>query len=375
MFKKFYYIAEISLPSSSAYSIHVLKMCDSFVNFGFSVSLLIPHKSSSYNFINIKKEYNLKNNFTIVSILKNKINSFYRIIFSFNVLRILLRNNANSIIISRSIISSIFLSLFQIKNYLELHHDLKGFTKFLFILTNLNFVKKNLKLILIHKNLLNYYSCFDKQDYIILDDAVTIEYFIKYKNDNLKKKKHRICAYFGSSTYGKGLEIIQDLLNIVKNVTFHIYTDLNLFDKKNFKKYQNIKFFDYVSYALIPKTMSKYDIVLMPYQKFVRVRSSNLETSNFMSPLKLFDYLASCKIIVASNLMVYSHILKDRHNSILLNPKNIQSWAKTITNIFNNYNEYRYLKKNAFNTAKNYTWNDRVRKIISFNKKPSVVFK
>ena len=162
---------------------------------------------------------------------------------------------------------------------------------------------------------------------------------------------------------------------MVKNVTFHIYTDLNLFDKKNFKKYQNIKFFDYVPYALIPKIMSKYDIVLMPYQKFVRVRSSNLETSNFMSPLKLFDYLASCKIIVASNLMVYSHILKDRHNSILLNPKNIQSWAKTITNIFNNYNEYRYLKKNAFNTAKNYTWNDRVKKIISFNKKPSVVFK
>ena len=154
----------------------------------------------------------------------------------------------------------------------------------------------------------------------------------------LKKKNHRICAYFGSSTYGKGLEIIQDLLNVVKNVTFHIYTDLNLFDKKNFKKYQNIKFFDYVPYALIPKIMSKYDIVLMPYQKFVRVRSSNLETSNFMSPLKLFDYLASCKIIVASNLMVYSHILKDRHNSILLNPKNIQSWAKTITNIFNNYN-------------------------------------
>ena len=29
-----------------------------------------------------------------------------------------------------------------------------------------------------------------------------------------------------------------------------------------------------------------------------------------MSPLKMFDYLASGRIIIASNLKVYSHVLK-----------------------------------------------------------------
>ena len=37
-----------------------------------------------------------------------------------------------------------------------------------------------------------------------------------------------------------------------------------------------------------------------------------------MSPLKLFDYLAS-ESIIASKLNVYSHILKHNQNSILLN--------------------------------------------------------
>ena len=31
-----------------------------------------------------------------------------------------------------------------------------------------------------------------------------------------------------------------------------------------------------------------------------------------MSPLKMFDYLAAGKIIIASNLKVYSHILKNK---------------------------------------------------------------
>jgi glycosyltransferase involved in cell wall biosynthesis len=369
LIKKINYIAEFNLPSSSAYSIHVLKICDSFANLGFLVSLVIPYKIFSYNFLSIKKDYNLKNNFLIKSVFKKKnINFVYRFIFAINVLKICFHSNKNTLVISRSIISSILLSIFQKKNILELHHDLKGFTKFFFKLVNINLVRRNIKFILIHKNLLNFYSCINKKNCIILDDSVSLEDFIKYKKYNLKKKNHRICAYFGSLTAGKGLEIILSISEILKNIKFHIYTDLNLLDKKKICKRPNIKFFDHISYSMVPKVISKYDVVLMPYQKLVRVRSSNLETSRFMSPLKLFDYLASCKIIVASNLKVYSHILKDRYNSILLNPKDIQGWAEIITNIFDNYNKFSYLKKNAFTTAANYTWDNRVKNILKFNK-------
>lgn len=376
LFKKINYIAEFTLPSSSAYSIHVLKICDSFANLGFFVSLIIPYKDFSYNLSNVKKDYNLKNNFSIKSILKKKkINFIYRLIFAITILKIFLKNNKDSLIISRSIISSILLSIFQKKNILELHHDLKGFTKFFFNLTNINFFRKNIKFILIHKNLLNFYPCIKKKSYIILDDAVSLEDFIKYKKYNLKKKNHRICAYFGSLTVGKGLEIILSIAKILKNIKFHIYADINYLNKKNIHKYSNIKFFDHIPYSMVPKIISNYDLVLMPYQKIVRVRSSNLETSRFMSPLKLFDYLASCKIIVASNLQVYSHILKNRYNSILLNPNDIEKWSEMITDVFDNYNKFSYLKKNAFKTAVNYSWDSRVKKIIKFAKKCSMVIK
>ena len=41
--------------------------------------------------------------------------------------------------------------------------------------------------------------------------------------------------------------------------------------------------------------MSKYHVLLMPYLNKVSVRSSNLDTSKYMSPLKLFEYLAMSK--------------------------------------------------------------------------------
>ena len=46
--KKIYYIAELNLPSKSAYSIHVMKMCQAFADNGHQVVLLAPNNKSKY---------------------------------------------------------------------------------------------------------------------------------------------------------------------------------------------------------------------------------------------------------------------------------------------------------------------------------------
>jgi glycosyltransferase involved in cell wall biosynthesis len=368
---KLFYIAEFSLPSTSAYSIHVLKICDSFSNFFESTLLIVPYKDKSYYFKKIKYNYNLKNNYLIHSVFKNKkMNFISRIIFSLKVVSDLVKykDNKNVLIYSRSIMSSIFLSVMQIPNYLELHHDLKGLTKFLFFITNFYFFRRNIKFILLHRNLLNVIPSL-KTNYIILDDGVDIKDFSFYKKNNLSNKKNNTCAYFGSLTKGKGLEIIFSIAKKMNNIKFHIYTDLTLLDKSVINKFCNVKFFNYVSYSKVPIVMSKYDVVLMPYKNSVRARSNNLEISKFMSPLKLFDYLASCKIIIASDLKVYSHILRNNFNSILINYNNINLWCKKIRQVFRNRSKFHYMKINAYNTAVKYTWDKRVLNIIHFHKK------
>ena len=81
--------------------------------------------------------------------------------------------------------------------------------------------------------------------------------------------------------------------------------------------------------------LKRYEVLLMPYSNKVFGRGKNLEIGKYMSPMKLFDYLASGSIIIASKLDVYKHIL-NKKNSILVEEHKIEQWAKQINLVFNN---------------------------------------
>ena len=359
----FYYIAEISLPSKSAYAVHVLKMCDAFSSSGYNVSLILFHKDPYLSEDSIKKYYNLKNNISVFSFLKKKNNySFFeRILFAIKIIFFFRKKGKTNFIISRSIISAILNSFFQKKIILEFHHNLNGFTKIFFKLYNL-FFNKIFFYIFIHKNLLPFLNK-NNNKYLILDDGVDIADF---KNKKLPVIKNT-CVYVGGFTKGKGIENIIKIASLLKNINFHLYGDLqnSHIKKEDILKYGNIYIKGHLPYKKISSVLSRYHILLMPYSKKVYVRSSNLETGKFMSPLKLFEYLAARKIIIASNLEVYKHIL-NKKNSILIDSEDFKQWAKKIHYVFSKINKFNLMRKESYNTAKKYTWHIRVQKIINY---------
>ena len=73
--QKIFYLSEISLPNTSAQVIQILKMCDSFSDKKKEVYLLVNH-NENLKFYNLKKKYNLKTNFKIISLKNNKNLSF-----------------------------------------------------------------------------------------------------------------------------------------------------------------------------------------------------------------------------------------------------------------------------------------------------------
>jgi len=350
-----YYVAELILPSKSAYSIHVLKMCEAFSKLGFNINLLIiNHKNKNQIF----KSYNIKNKFQISSILNKsiKLNFVSRIIFS---LKILLDNSdKNSIFISRSIVFALIASLFKKKVIIELHHEITGFSKiFYFLLKNLELIN-NLNYIFLNKSLNKIYKI-DFKKSIILDDAVKIEDFKLKKSIKYKKT----CVYIGSFFEGKGIEQILRLALLNKNINFHLYGDKQFL--KISKKIKNVKIFNFINYNKIPETLSKYEIALMPYQKRVKGRSS-IWLEKYMSPLKMFDYLAARMIIIASNLEVYKHILKNNYNAVLVKVNDDKLWSQKIQKLFKHNGKKNRLINNAYKTAEKYTWEKRCKKIINF---------
>ncbi len=363
--KKIFYIAEVSLNSKSAYLQQVLKMCDAFAMEGHQVILFVIN-SKNINFSTLKRKYLLKSIFQIKPIFKDieNMNFVLRLIFSFKIFTKLQIKDIY-LIYSRSFISSIVLSILGKKNLLEIHQKTTGPTKYLFkILKSFFFIKK-IFFVLINKRLNDYYN-FEKKKFIVLDDAVDLKDFTKHNKLNIKKS----CVYTGSLFHGKGFEIIIKLSKRINSLNFYVYGDLKTASLRlveECKKIKNLHLMGHISYNKIPKILKSHKIILMPYGKKVMGNHKSVDISDHMSPLKLFDYLAAGQIILASKHKSYSHVLKNNFNSFLCDIKNTEEWVKTINDIFRNKKSFNKIKKNSILTARKYTWQKRVLKILKYS--------
>jgi len=103
---------------------------------------------------------------------------------------------------------------------------------------------------------------------------------------------------------------------------------------------------------------NSFDILLAPYSSNVAVSGdSNSDTSRFMSPLKIFEYMSSCKPIVASDLTVLKEILNS-NNSLLVNPDDENEWVCAILKLHDKNERYK-ISRQAYLDFQNYTWTNR----------------
>jgi len=357
------YIAETSLTNKSAYTQHVIKMCDAFCQNDVDLTLLLPKVEENLSFKKIKKNFllNSQKPFLIKSILNYKTKNFFlRVLFGLKVSKYVKKEKVD-LIITRSLIASVFLSLMKINHFVEIHSELKSLTKFLML--DLNFINSKYisKIILISKSLNKIYKI-NKKKSLILHDGVDIKNF-----KNIKKiKKIETATYVGSFYKGRGIDLIVELAKQFKKINFKLYGQSN----NNIKyKSKNIKIFKHVNYNKVPKILSNSDLLLMPYADVVFVRAKNINTANYCSPLKMFDYLASGKIILSSKLDGICEVLKHNNNSLIIDKYDPKKWIEVIKNVLKNKYNLNKLRKNSISTANKYTWNKRVIKILNATKR------
>ncbi len=361
--KNLIYITETSLPTKSANMINSLKFCDALSNH-YNVKFLSPNNLLEPKLI--KKKYNLRNEINFESLINKNIENFKtRILFSIKIIFKIFKEKKCEVILSRSIMSSLMMTLFNIRNTLELHHIPQSLSRFFFIFIMFLPQKKKLSLILINSSLLKELKL-NNLKYIVLDDAAD---FLSFKSHKSFNKKKKTCIYMGSFFKGKGIEIIDKLSKLLPDIDFHLYGDqktLGRWARYQFNK--NIKFYEYVDYSEIPLILKNYEVALMPFQSKIEARSKNLEISKYISPLKMFDYLAAGKIIIATKLRAYKHILKNNENSFLVSSKDLNTWKVLIRSILKDPKKFRRIKLNAKNTAKKFSWDNRAQKFNNFIK-------
>jgi|TARA_B100000315_G_scaffold150343_1_gene139064 glycosyltransferase involved in cell wall biosynthesis len=119
---------------------------------------------------------------------------------------------------------------------------------------------------------------------------------------------------------------------------------------------EGIVFTGALSHDRMPACLAAADILVLPN---VPVSASAGHTS----PLKLFEYLAVGKPIVASDLPAIREVLRDGQNAVLVEPGRPDALAAGIRRVLEDRTLAERIARGAFDEAPDYSWDRRAERI------------
>ena len=362
---KICYLSNNDMPSKMANSLQTIKMCEAFVQNGNDVLLICPNsekiKKTIFDYYNVKKKFN----FMKLRRYKKFPLGFSYYLFSIESIYASL-NYKPDIYITRNFFTSYLLCLLKKKNILELHHPLEIESRIVrFITKKIKFFKSKylIRFVAISNEAKNYYSKFlnfNDDRILILPSGSSLK---KKNNVHYTKTKKLNIGVFGS-IYKLNLDLIIKLSNIDRNNFYFVYGDKRNSNLKirNFKN--NLFFKEYVEYKNIEKELNKMDILLMPYSKQIPSGGNVGDITNFTSPLKLFDYLTTGKIIISTDLPILREILTGNNSIFVKNFNNPYSWKMEMNKIINNIEKRKILSLNNLTLSKKYNLKKRASRFL-----------
>ena len=116
---------------------------------------------------------------------------------------------------------------------------------------------------------------------------------------------------------------------------------------------------DRVPLLKVPLYMRAFDVCAMPFPWTEHY-------AYYMSPLKMFEYMASGTPIVATDLPSIREILRDGENAVLVEPENTKALAEGITRVLSDPHLARRISERAYDEVGQYRWDERAWRIIEF---------
>jgi glycosyltransferase involved in cell wall biosynthesis len=113
------------------------------------------------------------------------------------------------------------------------------------------------------------------------------------------------------------------------------------------------------SHEKIPLYLQAADVLVLPNTR------GNANSEKYTSPLKLFEYMAARRPIVASNLPSIRDILSEK-NSFLAEPGDAKDLARAIQLALSDPAKTNEVVREAWNDVKNRTWRKRAESILAF---------
>jgi len=367
---KIVYISRSIIPSRTANSVNVMRMCNAFAKLGHNVTLLAPltKKLEEKDINNIFTYYGVEENFVLKKLYSPNIKYLKKRIYSLRCLNEI-KKIEPGLVYGRDDMYSFYLASKQGYNVVFERHEPIGQNKFNdFFLKKMIVDMKNVRFVFNSGALKEmYHMKFGVENSRMLaahngaNEVLNEDLPTKVKID--MNKIH--VGYIGTLFKGRGIDIIIELSKRFSDVIFHIVGGKDK-DIKYWKKeanFDNLIFHGFVPPQEAYKYRNMCNILLAPYQ----TDNEGNRSSKYMSPIKLFEYMSSQKAIITSNLDVVHEFLSNEQNVLLVESSNIDEWEIALKRLIEDVHLRNLIAAQAYKDfLKNHTWKSRVQKILKF---------
>lgn len=365
------YLASSQVPSDAANSIHVVHMCQAMSDLGNNVTLIAPTLKIPFsNKMDIlRQKYSVKADYALHHIWIAGIPGggwIYR-----RQLSRVIRRAKPDFVYGRNLEDCLFAAQSGHETVLEVHTPVwmmggnsEGILEALIAEPTFK------ALVVISKALAEVYSKTYKSiknKIIIAPDAAPEWQQIKRKENT--GSKFRV-VYVGGLYPGKGIEILVDLApkclwaEII--VVGGSESEIRNWQTRIPQATKNIVFVGRQPHAKVYKYLISADVLVAPFQHHVQGYGDTPNLAPWMSPLKIFEYMAACRPMIVSDLPVIREVLEHKHNALLVDPEDVESWVHAIEHIRNNPKIARAMADRAHSEyLKHYTWSSRTKNIFA----------
>jgi glycosyltransferase involved in cell wall biosynthesis len=125
------------------------------------------------------------------------------------------------------------------------------------------------------------------------------------------------------------------------------------------RRLQHIQFLGHKPKADVPKYLVAADVLLLPNS------AMNEESVQQTSPIKLFEYLAAGRPIIASDLPSLRAIVTE-HEALFVPPDNGTALTHAIRKLLSQPENMSALGHNALALSQKYTWNTHASRLMAF---------
>jgi glycosyltransferase involved in cell wall biosynthesis len=368
-----FYVGSPELFSKGASAIHIMKMCQAMGRLGVNVRLIMPAYRSTGE---MYQYYGVESNFRIVRFpyfgnpsLRNIVHGVLSAIYA------RVKRKEFDLVITRNVVfASLAVNLFGIPVVYDAHHPLVFGARNLF-----NSFKKSKHLVRFSTNsrgLAEIYlrAGLPPEKLVVAHNGVDLERYMSVPGHERARAElglpsnKKIVCYAGNIYEGRGIEYLIEIAPRIKDILFLIVggleKDVVRYRKLAHEKHvHNFKLTSYVPHHIVPIYLSASDLLVMPYTSRMTIKGGTW-AQEFTSPIKLFEYMASGRPILATSLPSVSEILQDGVNAVLVEPDSAQAILDGIQKILGDPALAGRISERALSDVKAYSWEERAKKLL-----------